>query len=64
MSCEVPEKCISKVKKPSCIEYYSAEDIDDYITPSKGCTSWFDGCNSCSVKDGKIERCTYKTFCA
>lgn len=24
----------------------------------KGCTSWYDGCNTCSVRNGKLEACT------
>ena len=29
-------------------------------TPPANCTSWFDGCNTCSVKDGVIAGCTKK----
>lgn len=24
------------------------------------CATWFDGCNDCSVEDGKIDACTLK----
>lgn len=24
----------------------------------KNCVAWFDGCNNCSVKNGKLEACT------
>ncbi len=26
--------------------------------PEKSCLDWFDGCNTCSVKDGKVLSCT------
>lgn len=28
------------------------------VTPPPNCTSWFDGCNTCTVKDGAILGCT------
>merc|ERR1711959_463059 len=43
--------CLKK-EKPKCLE--SIEDL----TCSTGCSSWFDGCNTCSCMDGKVGACT------
>ena len=28
------------------------------ICVEEGCASWYDGCNTCSVRDGSLDACT------
>ena len=45
------------IKDWQCISGYKCEKK---IEIPKNCISWYDGCNTCSVKDGKIGMCTQR----
>jgi len=55
MYCETPSE-------PKCMQFANTDEKQDTeaTTPTipENCTSWFDGCNNCSVKDGKADACT------
>lgn len=42
------------------VPFVEKEDVKNEL---ENCTSWFDGCNTCSVNNGKVEECTLK-FCS
>jgi hypothetical protein len=42
---------------------YHGECVDDsFVEIPKYCSSWFDGCNTCTVSDGEIGGCT-RIYC-
>ena len=50
--------------EPKCAEFKTGgiKPSKPTATPPEGCVGWFDGCNHCSAKDGKIGMCTMM-FC-
>lgn len=46
-----------------CVSYYSQNlnDTRNVINIPAGCTSWYDGCNSCVVENGAIVMCTQRS---
>ena len=53
LSCDIPEVCTTILTVPKCTDYYTEEEIKFY-----NCSSWYDGCNTCTVNYGKIDICT------
>ena len=53
--CKIDDRCNSS-PSPTIIP----STPNPRVTPPPNCTSWFDGCNTCSVKDGVIRGCTKK----
>jgi len=53
MFCETPAEA-------KCTEFVPVDEKEDVETPviPENCVSWYDGCNNCSVKDGKTDACT------
>ena len=51
-----PAKCIKTVAELKN-QTPTAQPVYNNTIP-KGCVSWYDGCNTCSVKDGKADICT------
>jgi len=53
--------------KPNCTKYYSDDEKTDEKSALQAelnsCATWYDGCNTCMVKYGKILGCT-KMYCA
>jgi hypothetical protein len=45
---------------PKCESYYSPVEDEKAKLQAQlnNCASWYDGCNTCMVKDGKIRGCT------
>ena len=58
----ITEKSYSRDEKEGIYTNFSAKDCkptaDDMTEIPQDCTSWFDGCNTCSVNNGKLEACT------
>ena len=50
LSCDIAEMCMAVMATPECLEFYPASNDDEL----KNCSVWNDGCNTCSVRDGKI----------
>ena len=48
--------------KNKCIRPWEEKCKKEEIKIPKNCTSWYDWCNTCSVKDGKLWACT-KRYC-
>jgi len=44
------------MEEPKCLE--PAEESDSEVVIPEGCTSWYDGCNTCSVGEGELSACT------
>ncbi len=51
MYCETPTQ-------PKCLEYVTTGTAVSWSIDLTNCVSYFDGCNNCSVKDGKPDACT------
>ena len=66
LSCDIGQMCMTVMTKPQCIQYYEGYNADgedkDEGSELKNCASWYDGCNTCMVRDGKIGGCT-RMFC-
>lgn len=61
MACEknTEPKCTQFENEPAKEAITTPEDTNkEEVKIPENCTSWFDGCNNCTVKDWKADACT------
>ncbi|MEF2175043.1 MAG: hypothetical protein V3575_01120, partial [Candidatus Absconditabacteria bacterium] len=52
--------CLANIDKAKLLYYGECKEnvIDKSDNQLEGCVSWYDGCNTCTVEDGKVSACT------